>query len=406
MRRAPRTRTASFGRIGALATLGGGLLLAGCGDRASPAPPAPTTPTPPPASVEVSFGAEAVEVYEGDTVEIPVRYESRNLTAAWRLRVSPFPGTAEAADFEIPDAVVEIPPGASASGEVPLSLTGLFDADFGEGTETLTLRFVPDPGVNARLGGDLAVSIREGGALLSFAGEPTAVTEGAAATLRVRYEVRNLPAPLPMALSPLPGTAGEEDFRVERLRFEIPAGKGVRGEVGIPITAPPDALFAEPAEVFTIRFRPAPPDGPTVRLGPDLEFTVREGGASPCPGLRISALPPSPSEEGGGRIGGGHLFTSLTLVREAAAAGTQMFFRSPYYWQDELAEYDYQPFAATRVARWRLSTEGGVLRHELDLEWPDEETLVEPDLELGFLGGACSGTPVAACSAAGCELTP
>lgn len=172
MRRAPRTRTASFGRIGALATLGGGLLLAGCGDSASPAPPAPTTPTPLPASVEVSFGAEAVEVYEGDTVEIPVRYESRNLTAAWRLRVSPFPGTAEAADFEIPDAVVEIPPGASASGEIPLSLTGLFDADFGEGTETLTLRFVPDPGVNARLGGDLAVTIREGGALLSFAGEP------------------------------------------------------------------------------------------------------------------------------------------------------------------------------------------------------------------------------------------
>lgn len=384
-------------------------LLAGCGGGAggsAPAPPAPTTPAPAPVFVEVSFGPEAVEVFEGDTVEIPIRYESRNLAAPWRLRVSPSPGTAAAADFEIPDPVVEIPAGASASGEVPLALTGLFDADFEEGPETLTLRFVPDPAVDARLGGDLPVTLREGGALVSFGAEPAALTEGAAATLAVRYEVRNLPAPLPLTLSALAGTAGEEDFRFDRLQVQIPAGKEVRGEVGLPVTAPRDALFAEADESFSLRFRPPPADGPPVRLGPDLEVTLREGGAAPCPGLTLSARPPAPSEAGDGRIGEGHLATRVTLVREPAARGTQMFLRSPYFWREEFAEAGFQPFAATRLARWRLEREGATLRHSFDIEWPDADTLVEPDLEWGFLGGRCSGEPVAACSAAGCELTP
>lgn len=384
-------------------------LLAGCGGGAggsTPAPPAPTTPAPAPPFVEASFGPESVEVFEGDTVEIPIRYESRNLAAPWRLRVSPSPGTAAAADFDLPDPVVEIPAGASASGEVPLALTGLFDADFEEGPETLTLQFVPDPAVDARLGGDLPVSIREGGALVSFGEEPAALTEGAAATLPIRYEVRNLPAPLSLTLSALPGTAGEEDFRLERQQVEIPAGKEVRGEVGLPVAAPRDALFAEADESFTLRFRPASPDGPPVRLGPDREVTLREGGAAPCPGLTISARPPMPSEEGDGRIGAGHLSTRVTVVREAAASGTQLILRSPYFWRDEFAESDYQPFAATRLARWRLEREGTTLRHSFDIEWPDADTLVEPDLEWGFLGGRCSGEPVAACSAAGCELTP
>lgn len=347
-----------------------------------------------------------MEVFEGDTVEIPIRYESRNLAAPWRLRVSPFPGTAEAADFEIPEPVVEIPAGASSSGEIPLALTALFDADFDEGPETLTLQFVPDPAVDARLGGDLPVSLREGGALVSFGEQPAEVVEGEGAVLPVHYEVRNLPAPLPLEVAALAGTAGEDDFRVESLQFEIPAGKGVLGEVGLPVSAPRDPLFSETEETFGLRFRPAPPDAPPVRLGPDLEVTVREGGAAPCPGLTISARPPVPSGGGSGRIGEDHLTTRITLVRRAAARGTQVFLRSPYFWVDEFAESGYQPFAATRMARWRLERDGATLRHSFDIEWPDADTLVEPDLEWGFLGGRCSGEPVAACSAAGCELTP
>lgn len=368
--------------------------------------PAPSVPTPPPIAAAVSFASSSAEVFEGGTVEIPIRYESRNLAAPWRLRVSPFPGTAAAADFSLPESAVEIPAGSGTSGEVSFTVAGLLDDDFEEGTETLRLAFVPDPAVEAQLGADLIVSVREGGALLSFAPGPLEVTEGEAGAAVIRYEVRNLPTALPLSVSALPGTAAETDFRLEQAAFEVPAGRGVSGELAIPLSAPTDRSFSEGDETATIRF--VPPQAPTgVRLGGDLEFTIREGGASPCPGLTISARPPAASEPGNDdRLGAGHLFTRLTLLREPAAAGTTLDFRGPYYWEERLAEYDYRPFAATRIARWSAEPEGAAIRHELDIEWPDAATLRDPDLELGFLGGACSGEPVASCSAEGCELTP
>ena len=228
---------------------------------------------------------------------------------------------------------------------------------------------------------------------------------GAAGAAAVRYEVRHLPTALPFSVSALPRTAAEADFRLERTAFEVPAGRGVSGELAIPLSAPADRFFSEGDETAAIRFVP-PGETTGVRLGGDLEFTIREGGASPCPGLTISARPPTASEPGDDRLGSGHLFTRLTLLREPAAAGTTLDFRGPYYWEDRLAEFDYQPFAATRIARWSAEPAGNAIRHELDIEWPDATTLQDPDLELGFLGGACSGEPVASCSAEGCELTP
>lgn len=382
------------------------LLASACGGGSGgTGAPAPTVPTPPPIAAVVSFASSSAEVFEGGTVEIPIRYESRNLAAPWRLRVSPFPGTAAAADFSLPESAVEIPAGSGTSGEVSFTVVGLLDDDFEEGTETLRLAFVPDPAVEAQLGADLTVSVREGGALLSFGPGPVELTEGVAGAAAIRYEVRNLPTAIPLSVSALPGTAAETDFRLERTAFEVPAGRGVSGELAIPLSAPTDRSFSEGDETAAIRF--VPPQAPTgVRLGGDLEFTIREGGASPCPGLTISARPPTASEPGDDRLGAGHLFTRLTLLREPAAAGTTLDFRGPYYWEDRLAEFDYQPFAATRIARWRVESAGTAIRHELDIEWPDAATLREPDLELGFLGGACAGEPVASCSAEGCELTP
>lgn len=382
------------------------LLASACGGGSGgTGAPAPTVPTPPPIAAVVSFASSSAEVFEGGTVEIPIRYESRNLAAPWRLRVSPFPGTAAAADFSLPESAVEIPAGSGTSGEVSFTVAGLLDDDFEEGTETLRLAFVPDPAVEAQLGADLTVSVREGGALLSFGPGPVELTEGVAGAAAIRYEVRNLPTAIPLSVSALPGTAAETDFRLGRTAFEVPAGRGVSGELAIPLSAPTDRSFSEGDETAAIRF--VPPQAPTgVRLGGDLEFTIREGGASPCPGLTISARPPTASEPGDDRLGAGHLFTRLTLLREPAAAGTTLDFRGPYYWEDRLAEFDYQPFAATRIARWGVESAGTAIRHELDIEWPDAATLREPDLELGFLGGACSGEPVASCSAEGCDLTP
>lgn len=395
-------------RFAARAAAGSGALAlaAACGDGGGgTSVPGPSVPTPAPIAAVVSFASASAEVFEGGTAEIPIRYESRNLAAPWRLRISPFPGTAAAADFSLPESAVEIPAGSGTSGEVSFTVAGLFDDEFEEGTETLRLAFVPDPAVQAQLGADLTVSIREGGALLSFAPGPVEVTEGAAGAAAIRYEVRNLPAALPFSVSALPGTAAASDFRLERTAFEIPAGRGVSGELAVPVSAPPDRFFSEGDETVAIRF--VPPGGAVgVRLGRDLEFTIREGGASPCPGLTLSARPPTASEPGEDRLGSGHLFTRLTLLREPAAAGTTLDFRGPYYWEDRLAEFDYQPFAATRIARWSAEPAGTAIRHEVDIEWPDDTTLLDPDLELGFLGGACSGEPVASCSAEGCELTP
>lgn len=396
-------------RLAATAAAGSGALLlasaCGGGGDGGTSVPGPSVPAPAPIAAVVSFASSSAEVFEGGTVEIPIRYESRNLAAPWRLRISPFPGTAAAADFSLPESAVEIPAGSGTSGEVSFTVAGLFDDDFEEGTETLRLAFVPDPAVEAQLGADLTVSIREGGALLSFAPGPVELTEGAAGAAAVRYEVRHLPTALPFSVSALPRTAAEADFRLERTAFEVPAGRGVSGELAIPLSAPADRFFSEGDETAAIRFVP-PGETTGVRLGGNLEFTIREGGASPCPGLTISARPPTASEPGDDRLGSGHLFTRLTLLREPAAAGTTLDFRGPYYWEDRLAEFDYQPFAATRIARWSAEPAGNAIRHELDIEWPDATTLQDPDLELGFLGGACSGEPVASCSAEGCELTP
>lgn len=401
LRRFAAPRAAGSGALLLAAACGGG----GDGGGGGTGVPAPSVPTPAPVAAVVSFGAASAEVFEGGAAAIPIRYESRSLAAPWRLRISPFPGTASAADFSLPESAVEIPAGSGTSGEVSFTVAGLFDDDFEEGTETLRLAFVPDPAVEAQLGADLTVSIREGGALLSFGPGPVEVTEGAAGAAAIRYEVRHLPAALPLSVSALPGTAAASEFRLERTAFEVPAGRGVSGELAVPLSAPADRFFSEGDETATIRFVP-PGAAAGIRLGADLEFTIREGGASPCPGLTLSARPPTASEPGEDRLGAGHLFTRLTLLREPAAAGTTLDFRGPYYWEERLAEFDYQPFAATRIARWSAERAGTAIRHELDIEWPDAATLLEPDLELGFLGGSCSGQPVASCSAEGCELTP
>lgn len=202
------------------AGLAGCLWLAACDGGAGTT--APQTPAgPPPIAVVVSFGTESAEVFEGDTVEIPVRYESRSLGSPWRLLIAAVPDTAEAADFSIPENFVDIPAGSGTTGEVVFRLVGLPDANFDEGSETLTLRFVPDPAVNAQIGEELPVVIQEGGALVSFVEEEVAVTEGATVDVSIHYEVRNLTAPVALSVSPILMTLAENDFLLEDAAFEI-----------------------------------------------------------------------------------------------------------------------------------------------------------------------------------------
>ena len=394
--------------------VGLGLGLAACGGgagtTASPTP-GPSPPAgPPPIAVVVSFGAASAEVFEGDTVEIPIRYESRSLGSPWRLSITPVPGTAAAADFSIPENFVDIPAGSGTTGEVVFRLVGLPDANFDEGSETLTLRFVPDPAVNAQIGDELPVVIQEGGALVSFAEEEVAVAEGTTVDISVRYEVRNLTAAVDLSVSPLLVTLAENDLLLEDATFEIPAGRGLVGNALLRLTPRADDLFAEADETASLHLVPPEPEIVSVRLGTDLRLVVRESGVSPCPGVRLRAQPPAHSGSYGPNPYSG-LFSTFTVELDESAKGVSFVLRGPY-----LAEAPESiGFDLFHIAEWRRETTGGAVRHELDIGWPADRNYEKEDFEFGFLGGPCSGASRAVCrnstsftsaESAECELRP
>ncbi len=121
--------------------------LAGCGDGGPEAPPA----------VPVTAGPErlSVEVVEGQTVTVPVRYEvllSALVSADIGLEVSY--GTASAEDIVLMERTA-VPLYGVAGGTVELGLLALLDGAV-EGAETLVLRPVELPSPD-RLGGYIRV---------------------------------------------------------------------------------------------------------------------------------------------------------------------------------------------------------------------------------------------------------
>ena len=357
--------------------------------------------------VLVSFGTESAEVYEGDAVEIPVRYEIRNLRSPWRLSITPIPDTVEAADFSLPESFVEIPEGRGTTGEVGFRLVGLPDSNFDEGPERLALRFAPDAAVSAQIGDEIPVVIQEGGALVSFGEESLAMEEGTTVEVPIRYEVRNLNAPVGLSVSPLLMTLDENDLVVSSSAFEIPSGRGLTGTYSLRLTTMADDLFAELDKFGSLRLVPPDPAMVSVRLGADLDFVVREAGVSPCPGVRLRARTPAPSRDAPNRIGGenGHLFSAVTVELDESATGVSVVLRAPYHWWDEVMGF-VQPIAAVRIAEWRRETVGNGVLHEFDIEWPDEGWFEEPDFEFGLVGGPCSVASTAVCWNGGCELRP
>ena len=133
-------------------------VLTSCGGGSPAAPQAP-----PPPDVTVSFEPSLLEVSEGETAEIRIRYQVRSLAAPWQLAISPLEVSASADDFAVSESTIEIPAGEGVSGEASLELAAAPDGLFDEGDETVAIRFVPGGGVNARLGGDLQVVIHDAG---------------------------------------------------------------------------------------------------------------------------------------------------------------------------------------------------------------------------------------------------
>ena len=144
-------------------------LTAACGGDTGSGPgpppqPAPPPPAPPPRALTVSFVKDTVSVREGDTAEISVRWEVRELANPLRLEVSPLGVTADVTDYELAATTVTVPAGSGTTGTEALSLTAIADSRIAEGDETLALRLVPPSGPRAELGPDLEVTISDAAA--------------------------------------------------------------------------------------------------------------------------------------------------------------------------------------------------------------------------------------------------
>ena len=127
------------------------------------------------------------------------------------------------------------------------------------------------------------------------------------------------------------------------------------------------------------------------------DMALRDSGEAPCTGVTIRATAPVFAVHG-------QLATTVTIERSQNASGTSLHLLGPYVTRYEGSPDP--PISATRIEAWRAENVGDMVRHEFDIEWPDEAAVQNRDLRIGFHGGTCSGTPVVVCSVAGCELAP
>ncbi len=132
------------------------LTVLSCGGDAgappSPAPqPTPPSVTPSDPNVVVFFGVSQLQVPEGESRDIAVRYQVAELTTALDVGISFLGGSASAADFRVSAESVRIPPGRNMEGTVELSLTAITDRTVTEGDESLTVRFVRPSGSSVSL---------------------------------------------------------------------------------------------------------------------------------------------------------------------------------------------------------------------------------------------------------------
>ena len=237
-----------------------------------------------------------------------------------------------------------------------------------------------------------------------FAETALEVREGETLGVSVRYEVRDLPGPVQVRLSASGDSASEADYELGVDSLEVPAGQDLAGEATFELSAVADLFFTEGAEVLPLAF--AYSGGPA-DLGDPVEISILEAGASPCPGITVIGLPwreeDSPDEDVGNMLA-----TTLNLEIGVGSAGARLEILGPYF---DLGTYGRiaESVSAFGINGWRVRTGSGAIVHELDVNWSGEawfEEEAEESLDLAFLGGACSGDPVASCTSAGCEIVP
>ena len=232
---------------------------------------------------------------------------------------------------------------------------------------------------------------------VSFEPGPIGVREGETTEIRVSYQVRTLDAPWHLSVSPLPVTASAEDFELATASIEIPAGQGVSGEASVELAAVQDTQFDEGDETVAIRFVPG--GGVNARLGADLQVSIRDAGAAPCPGLTIVATRPEP-----GGPADVYVARSFTFQVMEAHPGLALEFVGPYVEPLVPGGDRYNTNFALNIAAWELTTAGDSVEHTVDIQMR-HDALRDPDLELTFRGEGCEAAGVA-CSTENCEFTP
>ena len=239
---------------------------------------------------------------------------------------------------------------------------------------------------------------------ISFTEAELEVREGEALAVNVRYEVRELPAPVQVRLSASHEFASEADYELAVDSIEIPAGRDLAGEATFEVSALADLFFTEGAEVLPLAFAYS---AGQADLGDPVAISILEAGASPCPGVTVVGLPWREEESPDDDVAN-MLATTLNFEIGADGAGARLEILGPYFdlgVSGRIAE----SVSAFGINRWSVRTGPGTITHELDVNWPGEdwfEEEFEESLDLAFRGGGCAGNAVASCTSHGCEILP
>ena len=386
-----RTVRAQFHRVAVASALPVLLIIPSCGGDGSSAtvPAPPGVPRPPePTRADLTVDPTAVREDAGATtltVTATLVGEGTRTTAT-AITLTVDEGTATAGDYTATQSTLMIAAGRT-SGTATLTLTPVIDTAL-EGAETVTVNGL----AHSLTVEGVEVTINDPPVVVFFAVNRLEIPEGESRDVIVHYQVADLATAWDLGISFLPDSASEVDFETVVESVQIPAGRGVSGEVAISLTALTDVAVTEGDETLTIRLvPPAAARASLVVLGSDLEVVILDRGR-PCPGVAVWGDPPEWRNS----------VTRLTLIIEwENGSGGAFDWAGPYYDDEEEPENrSRSPLLEVNIAEWRVDMIEGATRHTLEIEWP---TFLPARLVFRSDTGACK-LPALVCRTTDCTL--
>ena len=195
-------------------------------------------------------------------------------------------------------------------------------------------------------------------------------------------------------------TAGADDYELPANTVTVPAGSATAGAATLPLTAVSDRRIGEGDETLALRL--VPPAGVAAELGRNLEVTISEAGASPCPGVQVSAMPVARLPAGAHRDDRERLGTTPAMHFGDEARAVRFDWTGPHLDpasrcepdDDDCFEFFFWPWLQVSPTGWRVEGAADGVRHSLDFEWrATYETQIR--FRSGPEGG-CAGEPESA----------